>query len=91
MKSIIQDEKKCYVCGQYHRLENHHIIYGTANRKKSEKYGLKLWLYTEHHRGTKGVHNNRELDLTLKRLAQTVFEETHTREEFRNIFGKSYL
>lgn len=91
MKSIIQDEKKCYVCGQYHWLENHHIVYGTANRKKSEKHGLKLWLCTEHHRGTKGVHNNRELDLTLKRLAQTVFEETHTREEFRNIFGKSYL
>ena len=91
MKSIIQDEKKCFISGQTFWLEEHHIFFGRANRKLSEQYGLKVWLTRDHHRGIKGVHNNRELDLTLKRLAQTVFEETHTREEFRNIFGKSYL
>ena len=38
-----------------------------------------------------GIHFNKELDLRVKRMAQEVFEQTHTREEFRNIFGKSWL
>ena len=92
MKSIIQTEKQCFVCGTTFNLHDHHIIYGTANRKQSEKYGLKVWLCCEHHVGNTGVHNNRDLDMHLKKLAQEHFEARYgARNEFRRVFGKSYL
>lgn len=91
-KSIIQKTKGCYVCGTTYNLHDHHIIFGTSNRKNSEKYGLKVWLCMEHHTGSAGVHQNREMDLVLKKVAQQHFEaEIGTRNEFRSIFGKSYL
>ena len=31
---------RCWLCGRWGWLEEHHI-FGGANRKKSEKYGLK--------------------------------------------------
>lgn len=92
MDSIIQKNKQCWVCQTTYNLHSHHICYGTANRKQSEKYGLKVFLCMEHHTGNFGVHHNKPLDLTLKKVAQTKFEEIHgSREEFRKIFGKSYL
>lgn len=91
MDSIMQTKKECFICGCQKNLEDHHIFGGTANRKKSEKYGLKAWLCYEHHRENEGVHLNRILDLTLKAAGQKKFEEEHTREEFRNEFGKSWL
>lgn len=92
MESIIQKEKQCLVCGTTYNLHSHHCIYGTANRKQSEKYGLKVWLCQEHHTGNEGVHFNKEFDTYLKKLAQVHFEKTHgNREDFRRIFGKSYL
>jgi hypothetical protein len=91
-KSIIQNSKECYVCGTTYNLHDHHIIFGTSNRKNSEKYGLKVWLCLEHHTGSAGVHQNREMDLNLKKVAQQHFEaKIGTRNEFRSIFGKSYL
>lgn len=78
MKSIIQDEKKCFITGRTYWLEEHHIFFGRAYRKLSEKYGLKVWLTRELHRGSSGVHFNRELDLKLKRIAQEKFEEAYT-------------
>lgn len=91
MKSIIQKEKRCFKCGTPY-VEDHHIFFGTANRKLSEKFGLKLWLCPKHHRtGPEAPHTNREIDLEYKELGQMVFEEEHTREEFIKIFGKSFL
>lgn len=102
MKSIIQQEKDtCFICvlegnfrtygkGQRH---NHHIFYGSANRRKSEEWGLKVWLCYEHHEGNKGVHKNpnKGFDLMLKQHAQKVFEQTHSRELFIQEFGKSWI
>lgn len=34
---------RCWLCGRWGWLEEHHI-FGGANRKKSEKYGLKVGL-----------------------------------------------
>lgn len=73
-------------------IEFHHIFYGTANRKKSEKYGLVVPLCLKHHNiPPLGVHFNRENNLVLKRWGQRKFEETHTRQEFMDIFGKNYI
>lgn len=99
MKSIIQDKKECFVCRMNYDVETtrglheHHIFEGTARRKQSEKYGLKVYLCARHHNiGTQySIHFKKELDLQLKQLAQRKFEETHTREEFREHFIKSYL
>lgn len=97
-KSIIQDKKECFLCRYLYGTENtnnlcsHHIFFGTANRRLSEQYGLKAWLCIYHHtEGIGAVHKNRDYDMILKKIAQKKFEETHTREEFVQIFGKSYL
>jgi len=92
MKSKMQSEKRCYICDAYGYVEEHHIFFGTANRKKSERYGLKVYLCYMHHRDSViGVHFNRELDLSLKKKAQKIFEKEHSREEFMQEFGKNYL
>ncbi len=66
-------------------------MHGVANRKLSEKYGLKVYLCPKHHRDTKhGVHFDRDFDLALKRYAQAKFEETYD-IEFSKVFGKNYL
>lgn len=102
MKSILQDKKEheCYICknflGEYRPLpflEEHHIFGGTANRKLSEKYGLKVYLCDKHHTGSnEAVHaKNNDFDLRLKQIAQVAFERDHSREEFMRIFGRNYL
>lgn len=91
VKSIITESEKCFFCSRT-PTEEHHCIYGVANRKWSEKYGLKVRLCKKHHRGSEGVHTHRpDLDLKLKQIAQRAFERNHSREEFIQIFGKSYL
>lgn len=93
MKSIIQKEKRCYICGLYD-VEEHHVFFGTANRKMSEKYGLKVYLCYEHHRGTLGVHGKlgHGLDLRLKRDAERRFiMNGGTVEEFIKLFGRNVL
>ena len=90
-KSIICNTRECYVCGRVTNLHRHHIFFGTARRKISERLGLTVYLCLEHHEGTEGVHNNIELDLELKRLAQSAYEQTHTREDWMNEMHKNYL
>lgn len=94
MRSIMEKSKaqECYICGFNGYLEVHHIFFGTANRKKSDKYGLKVHLCHAHHRDSKeGVHFNKELDKLLKTKGQQIFERIHSREKFMQEFGKNYL
>ena len=82
----------CHFCGKTINLEEHHIFFGTSNRKNSEKYGLKVNLCPVCHRdNVVGVHGSRQRDLILKRQAQEHFEKEYTREEFMRIFGRNYL
>lgn len=93
MKSIIQDRQECIVCGSWN-VEDHHIYFGVAKRRISEKLGLKVWLCPTHHRGTYGVHGREghKLDMELKQLGQKSFEYHYgTREDFIENFGRSYL
>ena len=90
--SIIQSEKKCLLCETTQRLHEHHCIYGRGRRPLAEKYGLTVWLCVEHHVGQHGVHNNKDLSMQLKKLAQTKFEAEYGQNiRFQDIFGKSYL
>ena len=90
-RSILQDEKRCWICGSVVGLECHHILGGTANRKLSEKYGLKVWLCHEHHTGDSGAQYVKEMNLQLKQEAQRAFEKTNSRELWMRLIGKNYL
>lgn len=92
MNSILQKEKRCFMCGSYQALESHHI-YGGANRKISEANGFKVWLcHWCHNEPPRGVHHNRENMLKLRKLCQTKYESMgHSREEFMALIGKNYL
>lgn len=93
MKSIVQDKKECFVCHTKRNLHEHHIFFGYANKKLSEKYGLKCWLCGYHHnQSNEGVHQNIELNYMLKEVAQMAFEkQIGTREEFMTIFGRNWI
>lgn len=93
MKSIMNSEKGIdFLTGLSGYTEEHHIFFGNPGRKNSEKYGLKVYLFPENHRGAMGPHHNRATDLHLKRIGQMAFERYHgSREEFIQIFGRSYF
>lgn len=91
MKSLMQDEKKCYVTGSKINLHQHHIFAGT-NRKNSDKYGCWVWLRADwHNMSSYGVHFNKDLDLKLKKECQKKFEERYSHEKFMQVFRKNYL
>lgn len=94
MNSIMQDTKKCYETGDTKGLHKHHIYKGNPNKQISEKNSFWVWLRWDWHNGADyGVHGKlgHELDLKLKRECQERFEETHSREEFIQLIGRSYL
>ena len=82
-----------------HRINGtarHEIFFGTANRKKSIKYGLVVFIRPEDHNMSEyGVHNRKghEFDMHLKKLGQkrAMDEYAWTTREFIDIFGKNYL
>ena len=91
-KSILQKERVCFFCGSRIGLEEHHVFGGTANRKKSEKWGLTIWVCHKHHTDPiEGVQYNKERNRSTKRLAQIAFEARHSHELFMSEFGKNYL
>ena len=92
VKSIIQNDKKCYITGDTDNLHEHHV-FNASNRNKSEKYGLKVWLRSDWHNGTKkGVHNDKEFERQLKAEIQKKAMEYYgwSVEDFIRIFGKNY-
>lgn len=79
------------MCG-YPHVQEHHIFGGTANRKLSEQYGLKVYLCYMHHLDSRdGVHFDPWLAEQLHKEGQRAFEKTYPELNFRQIFGKNYL
>lgn len=92
MESIVMKEKHCWVCLAENDLHKHHVFYGTANRKLSEKYGCWIWLCGKHHNmSNRGIHFNQGLDLLVKKTTQEKFEQKFGHQKFMEIFGRSYL
>lgn len=98
-KSIIQTNRdRCWLCGrpaQYgDPLDKHHVFFG-PNRKKSEKYGLTVYIHHNacHIFGKDSVHNNAEVCRKLQNEAQEIAMHYYgwTVEDFIGIFGKNYL
>jgi predicted ATP-dependent serine protease len=84
----------CFLCGKWNQLEEHHI-FGGANRKKSEKYGLKVSLCALecHREGPHSVHRCAETARQLHEYGQRKFmqEQNATIDDFRAAFGRNYL
>ena len=86
-----EDMDHCYFTGTA-PVERHHI-FGGINRKNSEKYGFIVPLRPDlHPNGVYAGQSAKLIDLKLKTMAQEYFEREYgTRDDFRRIFGKSYL
>ncbi|MCH5210411.1 MAG: hypothetical protein J1F01_05540 [Oscillospiraceae bacterium] len=89
--------RECFLCGRNgngDRLERHHI-FGGPNRKKSEKYGLVVYLCGErcHRNGEYAAHRNKDTAAYLHRYGQekAMKEQGWTVEQFRKVFGRNYL
>ena len=87
----------CWKCGRNgcaDPLDKHHI-FGGSNRKKSEKYGL--YVYLCHHDchlfGEEAAHRNLQTMQALHEYGQRLCmeEQGWTQEEFRLAFGKNYI
>lgn len=83
-----------YSTERHSNLHRHEVFYGTANRKKSIKDGLVVFLTPEmHNMSDNGVHFNRELDIYLKQNAQKAWMEHYNKtvDDFIREYGKNYL
>lgn len=90
-KSIISNEKSCYMCGCTRWLEKHHV-FGGANRQKSDKYGLTVYLcHYCHNEPPNGVHFNAKRMEWLHQQGQRAFEQEYPDKDFLTEFGKNYL
>lgn len=98
-KSIMQKKDgTCYLCRKLYNgdwnqeVEEHHVMFGTADRKLSEHYGLKVYLCLGHHRNSaEAVHRNKKNDLILKEDAQKAFMENYPDRDWMEVFGRNYL
>lgn len=97
-KSIMQkDETICYLCGRpggFEPLDRHHV-FGGALRRKSEKYGLFVWLHHDscHIFGRNSAHQSGKTAGFLHRQGQraAMAEYGWSAEDFRREFYKNYV
>lgn len=89
--------RSCWLCGRNGNgdpLDKHHI-FGEANRKKSEKLGLYVYLCHDrcHIFGKYAVHNNPDTMEQLHKYGQekAMKEQSWSVEEFIMEIGKNYL
>lgn len=91
---IMKDNPPYWRNKRFNGSHRHECFYGTANRKKSIKDGLVVFLKPElHNMSNKGVHFNKEFDLMIKREAEKRWLEYYntTIEDFIIEYGKNYL
>lgn len=89
MESILQKEKRCFICGRTGELDEHHLLSGNSNRGNSTKYKLTIYICRACHGG---IHDKGKFEKDAKMYAQREWEKKYgTREEFIKIFGKSWL
>lgn len=98
-KSIMhQKDGTCYLCmvlnGDYddHKTtEEHHAVFGNANRCRAEHFGLKVYLCPDHHRtGKDAVHRNYKTARLLQEKAQRRFEQVYPELDWMAEFGRNY-
>ena len=91
-------DRTCWLCGKNgcgDPLDKHHIFGGTAYRKKSERYGLTVYLCHDscHENGEESVHRNPDTRARLQEYGQrkAMEENGWSVEDFIREFGKNHL
>lgn len=82
-KGIVK-EGICEFCGKYSKHLDLHEIFGGNNRKRSILNNFVKKLCRE-------CHSNEKVIARLRIEIQKEYEKTHTREDFINLIGKSYI
>lgn len=101
-KSILQDEKCCFITGATEGLHKHHIYGGNPNRKISEEQGFYIWLVPEYHNmSDKGIHFDHAFEMSVKKMCQQAYEDKlmrdqgisreSARDRFMKLVGRNYL
>lgn len=86
---ITNDLKHCFVCGKP-KNALHEVFYGSY-RLVSIRWGMVIPLCSFHHaEGKYSVHFDRDLDLKLKKMAQTIFEKKYSHDLFMKEFKIDY-
>ena len=75
---------KCQYCGKYSCRLDPHEVYGGSNRQRSIKNKFVALICRK-------CHDDEEILQIIKKKFQKEYEKTHTRDEFINLIGKSYL
>lgn len=91
--SILQNEKKCYVCNTTCDIHIHEVYFG-RNRQKSIEDGCCVYLCGKHHNMSKdGVHYNHKLDMELKKEMEIVWLKYYNKsiDEFRKRYYINYV
>lgn len=88
-KSLIigDEEDRCFLCGRVGKMQVHHMVHGTANRKWSDKYCLIVHLCPQCHMY---LHDRGSRDHDLKVLAQKEFERSYGHDRWMQVFGKNF-
>lgn len=74
----------CEFCGKFSKRLDPHEVYGGSNRKRSIKYKFVKLLCRE-------CHSNENIINQLRIDTQKEYMKTHTKEEFIELIGKSYI
>lgn len=82
-KNLVK-EGICEFCGNYSRHLDPHEVYGGSNRKRSIQHKFVKLICPK-------CHSNEAIINQLRIDTQKEYEKTHTRQEFINLIGKSYL
>lgn len=82
-KNLVK-EGICEFCGNYSRHLDSHEVYGGSNRKRSIQHKFVKLICPK-------CHSNETIINQLRIDTQKEYEKTHTRQEFINLIGKSYL
>lgn len=91
MKSILQDKKECFITHQTEGLQKYYI-YGEGNRQTCKNNGFWVWLLPRYYNESRdGVMYNSRLSDSIKRACQRAYESRHSRSEFVQLIGVSYL
>lgn len=100
MRSIVQMEDKCFICGRAFGSETHHI-FGAANRRWSEADGLTIRVCRSCHESIHEGPNTKSLMKALHQIGQEKWEAYYgpglkatgkdVTEEFVKRYGRNYL
>ncbi len=84
--SILQNEKRCFICNCKENLTKHEA-FGGCNRQKSMEWGLVYYLCVICHRK---VTDNEEIKKKLEGFARSKFIMRHSADLFLKEFGRNF-